>query len=69
MLSAFCGPDTTWCSVDINTCITPRSAQPPKSLVELGVFEENQVWLAELFMVCAQLQDYGSKAEMQSWLL
>eukprot|EP00971_Amphidinium_carterae_P165602 3282814-Amphidinium_carterae.1 len=54
MLSAFRGPDVTWCSVDISTAfltadIPPEQLvllKPPKSVVELKVVEENQISLA-----------------------
>eukprot|EP00971_Amphidinium_carterae_P020291 399852-Amphidinium_carterae.3 len=54
MLSAFCGKDTTWCSVAISTAfltadIPPEHLvllKPPKSLIDLKVIQESKIWLA-----------------------
>eukprot|EP00971_Amphidinium_carterae_P315768 6276662-Amphidinium_carterae.3 len=54
VLSASCGKDTTWCSVDISTAfltadIPPEHLvllKPPKSLNDLKLIKENKIWLA-----------------------
>eukprot|EP00971_Amphidinium_carterae_P228359 4529381-Amphidinium_carterae.2 len=54
MFSAFCGAETTWCSVDISTAFltadTPPKQllllKPPKSLVDLKMIKKSQISLA-----------------------
>eukprot|EP00971_Amphidinium_carterae_P229522 4553750-Amphidinium_carterae.1 len=54
MLSTFCGPKTTWSSVDISTAfltanMPPESIvllRPPASLVTLVNLPPNQIWVA-----------------------
>eukprot|EP00971_Amphidinium_carterae_P182422 3620286-Amphidinium_carterae.5 len=68
MLSALCGKDTTWCSVDISTAfltadIPPEHLvllKPPKSFIDLKVIKESKICLAIRAV-------YGLRAAPRLW--
>eukprot|EP00971_Amphidinium_carterae_P320150 6363876-Amphidinium_carterae.1 len=68
MLSAFCGKSTTWCSVDISTAFLTADMppehlvllKPPKSLIDLKVIKESNIWLAVRAV-------YGLRAAPRLW--